>query len=678
MASTISVPLTAIGQPAVGGTVSNPSPATGNPTPVSGGQPTPATNTTPSGTSGTSNAAHTTLTTATPAKTNALSPRTKQWLSIAKATSKFILGLVGTLGVAWAIYIGVAGLNLQKWSAKNDSLQACLALRSNSSYCDMTIEAGVTAPPIWRRGLPIPAPDSASLLLRKTPDVLALMIVLTVASVALAAIFIRPRMRPLTQPFLPGDSMVRTVPTTRVTLRKPIRESNGALLKDTKLEVVTTDLSHLLKNYLPKSLAGVWVKRTRLAVEQGVDDDAQREVAYWYEDHDRGIDDRVGQRIGILYESDDEEELIARNELGDDDRLLDTDGLEAGRLSVVRHGENGKAYLFSEYDLEDLHRKLRGAWEPFIHSREQSSKVFDKPCWATSYLMVDAFVAGNSKSPVLQDKFLRLDSAIQKRIIDDLLESLDRHSYRRTGRAAEEDEMSEHEFATILDYYVHYTQSLQPDETDSMHLEQETVVTQESSPSRDGARSTAAASPPSKDGRSSLAGAGANLQSASALIGIVRRLGTANPFRRRREPSAVSSRPGRTGPARAYQVGNTILVEDEDGEVIKKYDVPESTEETSAQRKTPSSRLQALLRDLNSAIRLRRSSRDVQSDASWMDRLPRITERSYTWERGDEWVDTIPRRSLSRSDGSPEDDLPEDDLPQDGLPEMGAPKRMSK
>ncbi|KAF2216413.1 hypothetical protein CERZMDRAFT_56121 [Cercospora zeae-maydis SCOH1-5] len=51
---------------------------------------------------------------------------------------------------------------------------------------------------------------------------------------------------------------------------------------------------------------------------------------------------------------------------------------------------------------------------------------------------------------------------------------------------------------------------------------------------------------------------------------------TGDAIRRRREekpPKAEPTKPGR-GPARAYQYGNTIIVEDEDGEVIKKYDIP--------------------------------------------------------------------------------------------------------
>ena len=44
-------------------------------------------------------------------------------------------------------------------------------------------------------------------------------------------------------------------------------------------------------------------------------------------------------------------------------------------------------------------------------------------------------------------------------------------------------------------------------------------------------------------------------------------------WRHRDDPQEESSGP-RRGPAHAYQYGNTIIVEDEDGEVVKKYDLP--------------------------------------------------------------------------------------------------------
>ncbi|KAF1966389.1 hypothetical protein BU23DRAFT_327157 [Bimuria novae-zelandiae CBS 107.79] len=48
-----------------------------------------------------------------------------------------------------------------------------------------------------------------------------------------------------------------------------------------------------------------------------------------------------------------------------------------------------------------------------------------------------------------------------------------------------------------------------------------------------------------------------------------------------------AQKPERRGPALAYQFGNTIIVEDEDGEVIKKYDIPgPSKERPAVDRKT--------------------------------------------------------------------------------------------
>ncbi|KAI5368128.1 Putative cation/H+ exchanger, alkali metal cation/H+ antiporter Nha1 [Septoria linicola] len=51
---------------------------------------------------------------------------------------------------------------------------------------------------------------------------------------------------------------------------------------------------------------------------------------------------------------------------------------------------------------------------------------------------------------------------------------------------------------------------------------------------------------------------------------------TGDAIRRRRDekPPKLEKPKESNGPARAYQYGNTIIVEDEDGEVIKKYDIP--------------------------------------------------------------------------------------------------------
>ncbi|KAK5693869.1 Na+/H+ antiporter [Elasticomyces elasticus] len=57
----------------------------------------------------------------------------------------------------------------------------------------------------------------------------------------------------------------------------------------------------------------------------------------------------------------------------------------------------------------------------------------------------------------------------------------------------------------------------------------------------------------------------------------VNKVGTMTGFRKREEGDEPKPKPKpeqKHGPARAYQYGNTIIVEDEDGEVIKKYDIP--------------------------------------------------------------------------------------------------------
>ncbi|SMY21551.1 unnamed protein product [Zymoseptoria tritici ST99CH_1A5] len=56
------------------------------------------------------------------------------------------------------------------------------------------------------------------------------------------------------------------------------------------------------------------------------------------------------------------------------------------------------------------------------------------------------------------------------------------------------------------------------------------------------------------------------------------KVGTMTGLRKKAGDSKAEAKPEKpkqaSGPARAYQYGNTIIVEDEDGEVIKKYDIP--------------------------------------------------------------------------------------------------------
>lgn len=58
------------------------------------------------------------------------------------------------------------------------------------------------------------------------------------------------------------------------------------------------------------------------------------------------------------------------------------------------------------------------------------------------------------------------------------------------------------------------------------------------------------------------------LNKVSTMTGIHRRATGGKPEAKSEQPKEAR------GPARAYQYGNTIIVEDEDGEVIKKYDIP--------------------------------------------------------------------------------------------------------
>lgn len=57
---------------------------------------------------------------------------------------------------------------------------------------------------------------------------------------------------------------------------------------------------------------------------------------------------------------------------------------------------------------------------------------------------------------------------------------------------------------------------------------------------------------------------------------ILKKLGTWDGWRGKHKDAAGPSEPHehKRGPAHAYQFGNTIIVEDEDGEVVKKYDLP--------------------------------------------------------------------------------------------------------
>ena len=132
--------------------------------------------------------------------------KAKPFFNVCSSVMKII---IATLGVSWAIYIGVAGLDLQKWSARNDSLQSCLALESRSEYCNATIEAGVRPPPVWKRNLLVAIDNGTAsvynILNSTTPASISAAIVLTVSYLIAATLYFRPRM----QPFHPVVSLAR-------------------------------------------------------------------------------------------------------------------------------------------------------------------------------------------------------------------------------------------------------------------------------------------------------------------------------------------------------------------------------------------------------------------------------------------------------------------------------------
>ena len=132
--------------------------------------------------------------------------KAKPFLTICSAAIKFTIAM---LGISWAIYVGLSGLDLQKWSARNDSLQSCLALESQSEYCKATIEAGVKPPPVWKRNRFLDSSNgTASLIttaLYTSPTSVAAAVVLTVSAVIAATVYFRPR----TEPFHPVVSLAR-------------------------------------------------------------------------------------------------------------------------------------------------------------------------------------------------------------------------------------------------------------------------------------------------------------------------------------------------------------------------------------------------------------------------------------------------------------------------------------
>ncbi|KAF7190225.1 putative Na(+)/H(+) antiporter C3A11.09 [Pseudocercospora fuligena] len=76
----------------------------------------------------------------------------------------------------------------------------------------------------------------------------------------------------------------------------------------------------------------------------------------------------------------------------------------------------------------------------------------------------------------------------------------------------------------------------------------------------------------------------------SGLNKMTSMTGEAVRKRRAEKPAKEEEKKSSGGPARAYQYGNTIIVEDEDGEVIKKYDIPAPDRKQSTAGETEKTR----------------------------------------------------------------------------------------
>lgn len=122
-----------------------------------------------------------------------------------------ILLVLTVTSLGWILSVGLIGLKLQKWTAKNDALQSCLSWDTagcHSCYCNETIEAGITRPPLMRR-------DPALVELVGSYDVtlwayrLSLITTTTLFIGILTLIYFRPHV----ELFRPIVSNVRTQPS---------------------------------------------------------------------------------------------------------------------------------------------------------------------------------------------------------------------------------------------------------------------------------------------------------------------------------------------------------------------------------------------------------------------------------------------------------------------------------
>lgn len=117
-------------------------------------------------------------------------------------------GIIGIVGVIWTLYAGVVGLRIDIWAARNDALQTCLSLHAEhvySTYCNETIDAGVTGPPLRKRTIFTPSVILGVRLDRDSAFILTMMVVVTIAAGVMTTICFNPR----TRPFRPTISLVR-------------------------------------------------------------------------------------------------------------------------------------------------------------------------------------------------------------------------------------------------------------------------------------------------------------------------------------------------------------------------------------------------------------------------------------------------------------------------------------
>ena len=122
-----------------------------------------------------------------------------------KTVLEITVAIFGLFGVIWTVFIGLPSLKLQKWSAGNDFLQACLSLDSpstRSTKCNDTVDAGPLPPPAWKRVLY----STSGTIFQQSPARFSAAVVFTIGVLVFATLYFRPRM----EPFRPVISMARS------------------------------------------------------------------------------------------------------------------------------------------------------------------------------------------------------------------------------------------------------------------------------------------------------------------------------------------------------------------------------------------------------------------------------------------------------------------------------------